>query len=60
VTSLGYQWPDEQLAAMQQDGYWKVRLNALFACEPDELATALQDKSAVVRIVTQMLTEAQD
>jgi len=35
VTSLGYDWSDEQLAALLKDSYWKVRLNALFACDPD-------------------------
>ncbi|MFH1719696.1 MAG: hypothetical protein ABIF19_20280 [Planctomycetota bacterium] len=59
VTSLGYNWSDEQLAAMQKDSYWKVRLNALFACDPDQLTTALEDQSAVVRVVAQMLIQAQ-
>lgn len=59
VTSLGYEWPDEQLAALQKDSYWKVRLNALFACDVDDSAAALDDQSSVVRIIAQMLTQAQ-
>jgi len=59
VTSLGYEWPDEQLAALQKDSYWKVRLNVLFACDADDLVTALDDQSSVVRTVAQMLTQAQ-
>jgi hypothetical protein len=55
LTSLGYQWPREQIAALRKDSYWKVRLNVLFALDADELAMALDDQSAVVRVVAQML-----
>ncbi|KPL22698.1 MAG: hypothetical protein AMJ75_07565 [Phycisphaerae bacterium SM1_79] len=58
VTSLGYEWSEEQLAALRQDGYWKVRLNALFACDADDLRRALDDENAFVRIIARMLIQA--
>ena len=57
MTSLGYQWTDEQLAAIRQDSYWKVRLNALFALDRDDLATAIEDESPLVRVVVRMLIQ---
>lgn len=59
VAGLGYEWPDEQLAELQEDSYWKVRLNVLFACEADNLVMSIDDENAVVRLVAQMLIEAQ-
>ena len=57
MTSLGYQWTDEQLAAIRQDSYWKVRLNAFFALDRDDLATAIEDESPLVRVVVRMLVQ---
>lgn len=57
LTSLGYEWSDEQLVSLQKDSFWKVRLNALFACGPDNLTMYLEDKSPIVRIVAQILIQ---
>jgi len=54
VTSLGYEWPGDQLQGLLKDDYWKVRLNSLFALDKDNLAKALDDENAVVRIVARM------
>jgi len=54
VTSLGYEWPDDQLQELLKDEYWKVRLNTIFALDADNLAKALDDENAVVRIVARM------
>jgi len=59
VTSLGYEWPSDRLRELLKDSYWKVRLNVLFALDTDDLANALDDESAVVRIIAQMLHQAQ-
>ncbi|MHC4540249.1 MAG: HEAT repeat domain-containing protein [Planctomycetota bacterium] len=59
VTSLGYKWTDEQLAALGQDSYWKVRMNALFASDTDDLATAIEDKNPLVRTVARMLIQSE-
>ena len=59
VTSLGYEWAEEQLADLRRDGYWKVRMNALFARDGDGLASSIDDKNPLVRIVTRMLIQAE-
>ena len=59
VTSLGYEWPRDRLRELLKDSYWKVRLNALFALDTDDLTNALDDENAVVRIIAQMLRQAQ-
>lgn len=58
VTSLGYEWTDEQLAALRRDLYWKVRMNAIFAHDRDELATFVEDDNPLVRTVARILIEA--
>jgi len=55
LTSLGYEFPSDRLHVLQKDIDWKVRLNTLFACGADDLIKALDDESAVVRIVARML-----
>jgi len=55
VTSLGYEWPNDKLRELLKDEYWKVRLNTLFALEKDNLAEALDDENAFVRVVARML-----
>ena len=59
LTSLDYEWSEGRLRRLLNDPYWKVRLNALFAVDPDELAIALDDENAVVRIIAQILRQAQ-
>jgi hypothetical protein len=59
LTSLDYDWTDEQVAALLADGNWKVRLNALFACEADDLWTAMADENSVVRAVADILADRQ-
>jgi len=59
VTSLGYEWPGDQLQELLKDEYWKVRLNTLFALDGEDLAKALDDENAVVQIVARMLRQAQ-
>jgi hypothetical protein len=59
LTSLGYKWSREQLLALQKDSFWKVRVNAPFALDADGLTNALDDQSAVVRTIAQMLVQAQ-
>ena len=58
VTSLGYEWPRDQLRELSKDSYWKVRLNALFGLNKDDLAKALDDENAVVRLAALMLSQA--
>ena len=58
LTSLGYEWTIEQIGILLKDDNWKVRLNVLFACEEDDLETALDDESGVVRVVAQILSQA--
>lgn len=58
VTSLAYEWPEEQLAALERDGYWKVRMNALFARDGNALASSVEDENSLVRTVTRMLIQA--
>lgn len=55
LTSLGYEWPRERLDALLKDGCWKVRLNALFAFDADDLKAALDDENGVVRVIAQIL-----
>ena len=55
VTSLGYEWSEEQLAALRQDSFWKVRMNALFAHDIDDLKTFAEDENPLIRTVAQML-----
>ena len=55
VTSLGYEWPGDRLGELLKDPHWKVRLNALFALDTDDLEKALDDEKAVIRIIAQML-----
>ena len=57
LTSLGYEWTSEQFGTLSKDDHWKVRLNALFACDTDDLETALDDKSGTVRVVAQILSQ---
>lgn len=59
ATTLGYEWPSEQLRELLNDPYWKVRLNTLFALDPDGLEKALDDENAVVRIIAQILRHPQ-
>jgi hypothetical protein len=59
LTSLGYEWPRDRLRVLLKDPYWKVRLNVLFALEPNGLEKALDDQNAVVRIIAQMLRQPQ-
>lgn len=59
VTSLGYKWPRDHFHELLNDPYWKVHLNALFVLDPDELTNALNDENAIVRIIAQMLRQAQ-
>lgn len=59
LTSLGYEWPRERLDALLKDECWKVRLNALFACDADELEAALDDENGVVRVIAQILSQTQ-
>ncbi|MBW7989934.1 MAG: hypothetical protein FVQ84_07965 [Planctomycetes bacterium] len=60
LTSLGYEWTDEQLRALLKDDYWKVRLNTLFACDTDDLETAFDDENSTVRVVAQILMSIKD
>lgn len=59
VTSLGYEWSEEQLAQLRQDKYWKVRLNALFACDIDDLTTSVEDENPLIRTVARLLVDAE-
>ena len=58
LTSLGYEWPRERLDALLKDGCWKVRLNALFAFDADDLKAALDDENGVVRLIAQILSKS--
>jgi len=58
LTSLGYDWPDEQVHALLADANWKVRLNGLFACDSDDLETAIGDENSVVRVIARILPGA--
>lgn len=55
LTSLGYDWPKEERTALLADAGWKVRLNALFACDADELRTANADDNTIVRTISRLL-----
>jgi hypothetical protein len=59
LTSLGYDWPRDHLRELMKDPSWKVRLNILFALDPDELTNAFDDENAVVEIIAQMLRQTQ-
>ena len=59
VTSLGYEWPGDQLQGLLKDDYWKVRLNTIFALDEEYLMKALDDENAVVRIVARIRHQAQ-
>ncbi len=59
LTSLGYEWISEQLGTLLKDDNWKVRLNALFACDADELKTALDDENGIVRVIALTLNQTQ-
>ena len=59
VTSLGYEWSEEQLAALRQDNFWKVRMNALFACDRDDLTTSVEDENPLVRTVASLLIDGE-
>jgi hypothetical protein len=58
VTALEYEWSAEQMRALRKDPFWKVRLNALFARDAEELGTALDDENGVVRVVAKVLSQA--
>ncbi len=58
LTSLGYEWPRDRLQELTKDPSGEVRLNALFALDPDELRNALDDENAVVGIIAQTLRQA--
>ena len=59
LTSLGYEWTSEQVGTLLKDDYWKVRLNALFAFDADDLEKALDDENGIVRIIAQILSQTQ-
>jgi hypothetical protein len=59
VTSLGYEWTDEQLAGLRQDSFWKVRMNALFAFNRDDLALFNEDENPLVQIIARILIDAE-
>jgi hypothetical protein len=59
VTSLGYEWPGEQLDSLRRDGYWKVRMNVLFAFDKNDLAVFAEDENPLVRTVARMLIESE-
>lgn len=59
LNTFGYEWPSDRLQELLKDPYWKVRLNTLFALNTDELVKALDDENAVVRMIAQMLRQAQ-
>ena len=59
VTSLGYEWSEEQLAALRRDSFWKVHMNALFAFDRDGLATFGEDENPLVRTVARLLINAE-
>jgi hypothetical protein len=60
LTSLGYALPSEQALTLRKDSSWKVRLNMLFACDKDDLRTALADENAVIRAVAHVLLDEQE
>lgn len=55
LTTLRYEWPAEQVRALRKDPFWKVRLNALFAYDAQDLAAALDDENSIVQVVAQTL-----
>jgi hypothetical protein len=55
VMSLGYEWSDEQLESLRRDSFWKVRMNALFAHDIDDLKAFAEDENPLIRTVAQML-----
>ncbi len=59
LTTLGYDWSQEQLDRLRKDKHWRVRLNALFAHDPADLDQALTDPNAIVRALAQLLIEPQ-
>jgi len=59
VTSLGYEWSWEQLAALRRDSFWKVRMNALFACDRDDLTTSVEDENPLIRTVARLLIDGE-
>ena len=54
LTSLGYDWPHEQVRNLLADNDWKVRLNALFACTADDLEAAASDQNSIVRALVRL------
>lgn len=59
LTSLGYDWPLEQVRGLLTNANWKVRLNALFACDPEQFGTALADENGIMRAVARLLADTQ-
>jgi hypothetical protein len=59
VTSLGYEWSEGQLVALRRDSFWKVRMNALFAFDRDDLAAFAEDENPLVRTVARILIDAE-
>ena len=49
---------EEQLDSLRRDGFWKVRMNALFACDKDDLVASTEDENSLVRTVARMLIES--
>jgi len=59
LTSLEHDWPKEQVHTLLADSNWKIRLNTLFACDPEDLATAITDNNSIVRAVAHILINTQ-
>jgi hypothetical protein len=59
LTSLGYEWSDEKIQMLQKDSDWRICVNALFAVDVEDLAEALNDESAIVRIIAHLRMQAQ-
>ncbi len=60
LTTLGYDWSNEQVRPLLADSNWKVRFNALFAHDANGLERASTDDNHMVRAVARILMDVQE
>lgn len=57
LTTLGYDWPEDQLDTLLNDSAWQVRLNALLASDTPDIGAALTDENTIVQAIVGLLAE---
>lgn len=57
LTTLGYDWPEDQLDTLLKDRAWQVRLNALLASDTPDIGAALADENTIVQAIAGLLAE---